>query len=211
VRGETSRPASVTEGFDRESFNSAEQRMTGIPLKPRPIRFKADQNGKIQRAFLYPDKNYSAWAGVIPPGRLMTQKRRPPDREAGVRRDRLNYPLELCLDGGFTALVSADADYIFDREDEDLAVADLAGFGGGCDRGDCLGREVVGDDDLKFGLGQEINRVFGSTIDLGVAFLAAEAFHFSDGHAFDADGGKGFFDLFQFEGLDDGDDEFHED
>jgi hypothetical protein len=55
VRGETSRPASVTEGFDRESFNSAEQRMTGIPLKPQPIRFKADQNGKIQRPFLYPD------------------------------------------------------------------------------------------------------------------------------------------------------------
>ena len=127
-----------------------------------------------------------------------------------MRRDRLNYLRELYLDGSFTALVSADTNDVFDSEDEDLAVTDLAGFGGGRDRGDCLGREVIGDDDLKFGLGQEINRVFRTTINLGVAFLAAEAFHFSDGHAFDTDGGKGFFDLFQFEGLDDGDDEFHE-
>lgn len=126
-------------------------------------------------------------------------------------RDRVNYPLEPCLDGGFTALVGADADDVFDREDEDFAVTDFAGLGGGRDGGDRLGGEVVGDHDLELGLGEEINRVFGTTIDFGVSFLTSKTFHLGDGHTFDADGGEGFFDLFQFEGLDDGNDEFHED
>ena len=39
-----------------------------------------------------------------------------------------------------------------------------------------------------------------------MTFLTTEAFDFRHSHTFDADLGESFFDLFQFEGLDDGDD-----
>jgi hypothetical protein len=42
-----------------------------------------------------------------------------------------------------------------------------------------------------------------------VAFLAAETFDFANGHSFDPEVGKGLFDLFEFEGFDDGFDFFH--
>jgi hypothetical protein len=42
-----------------------------------------------------------------------------------------------------------------------------------------------------------------------VALLAAKAFHFSDGHAFDSSLGEGFFHIIEFEWLDDGFNFFH--
>ena len=42
-----------------------------------------------------------------------------------------------------------------------------------------------------------------------MAFLAAEAFDFGDGYAFDADFGEGAFHFVQFERFDDGVDQFH--
>ncbi|CFP69250.1 Uncharacterised protein [Bordetella pertussis] len=58
-------------------------------------------------------------------------------------------------------------------------------------------------------LGQEVDGVFGAAVKLGVAFLASEALHLSDGQALDADVGQGHPHFVQLEGLDDGDDEFH--
>ena len=42
-----------------------------------------------------------------------------------------------------------------------------------------------------------------------MTLLPTETFDFSDGHAFHAETGKGFFHFFELEGLDDGLDFFH--
>jgi len=63
--------------------------------------------------------------------------------------------------------------------------------------------------DFDHDLRQEIDGVFTATIDFGVAFLATEPLYFSYGHPFDADICECFFDLFEFEGLDDCFDQFH--
>src|SRR4051812_22982540 len=61
--------------------------------------------------------------------------------------------------------------------------------------------ELGGNRDLDPQLGQEIHDIFGAAIDLGVTFLAAVALDLGDGHAVDADGGKGLAHLVQLERL----------
>ena len=61
----------------------------------------------------------------------------------------------------------------------------------------------------KIHLRQKIHGVFATAVDLRVPLLAAKAFHFGDRHALDADSGQSFFHFLEFEGLDDGDNEFH--
>src|SRR4029079_8559521 len=53
------------------------------------------------------------------------------------------------LDRVLVALTGADADRLFDRRDEDLAVADLAGLGCRADGGDDIRRHRVGHHDLE--------------------------------------------------------------
>src|SRR5882724_10268290 len=90
-------------------------------------------------------------------------------------------------------LAGADAGDRLERKDENLAVADLAGLGGGDDRVDRLPDRLVGNGDLDFDLGQEVDRVLAAAVDLGVALLTAEAFDFSHGHSLDARlGERGF-------------------
>src|SRR6185312_2586087 len=95
------------------------------------------------------------------------------------------------------------------RDNEDLAVADLAGLGRAHDRLDRLAGHVVRHGDLDLHLGQEVDGVLAAAVDLGVALLPAEALHLGDGHALDARLGERFLHLLQLERLDDGDDEFH--
>ncbi len=68
---------------------------------------------------------------------------------------------------------------------------------------------LIGQDDFQFYLRQEIDRVFASAINLGVTFLPTEAFHFTHGHAFDADLGERLLHRLHLEGLDDRFDFFH--
>lgn len=120
-----------------------------------------------------------------------------------------NY-LRRSLEGLGARLVGADTDRGFDGDDEDLAVSDLASLGRFDDRlGGLLGIGVV-DDDFDHDLWEEIDGVFTAAVDLGVPFLAAETFYFSHGHTFDADVCECFFYLFEFEGLDDCFDQFHD-
>lgn len=112
-------------------------------------------------------------------------------------------------DGVFAGFLGADADGILEGEDEDFAVANFAGFGGG---GDGLGgffNEFVGDDDFEFDLREEIDGVLTAAVDFRMAFLASESLDFGDGHSLDADFGEGFFDVFHFERFDDCFDFFH--
>ena len=112
-------------------------------------------------------------------------------------------------DGVRTTLTSADADGFEDIAHEDLAVTDLAGVGGfddGIDDGFAAG---VFDDDLDLHFGTEVHSLFGAAVDVGTALLTAESFDLDDGHAFHSHFREGFFDVFEFEGLDDRFDFFH--
>src|SRR6266849_668574 len=84
-------------------------------------------------------------------------------------------------------LAGADAHRVLEIEHEDLAVADLAGLGGGGDRLDQFVGPVGRNRDLDLHLGPEIHRIFGAAIDLGVAALAPIALDLGHGEAGDAE------------------------
>src|SRR3954454_14185906 len=94
-------------------------------------------------------------------------------------------------------------------DDEDLAVADLAGFRGGGDGFDGLVDLVGGDRDFDLDLGQEAHRVFGAAIDFCVALLTAVSLDFRHRQPVNANGGQGIPDFFEFEWLDDRHNDFH--
>src|SRR5258705_1011761 len=94
-------------------------------------------------------------------------------------------------------------------DDEDLAVADLAGFGSRGDGVDGLVDLVRGDSDLDLDLGQEAHRVFGAAIDFRMALLPAIAFDFRHRETMNANGGQGVTDFFEFEWPYDRPNKFH--
>ena len=57
--------------------------------------------------------------------------------------------------------------------------------------------------DLHPHLGDEVDGVLGTPVDLGVAPLPAEALHLGHGHALDAQGPQRLFDVVDLERLDD--------
>ena len=107
-------------------------------------------------------------------------------------------------------LAGANANHVLDRRDENLAVADLAGLGGSTDGLDYFVDLVCRDSDLEADFRQEIHRVFGATINLGMALLPAVTFDLGDGHAVDAGLKNGVAYVFKFEWFNDRDDELHE-
>src|SRR4051812_15582956 len=83
------------------------------------------------------------------------------------------------------AFAGADPHRLLDRQDEDLAVADLVGFRGLLDCLHGARAEGIVDHHLDFDLGQKVDHVFGAAIDFGVALLPAETPDLADGHAGD--------------------------
>src|SRR4051812_18887540 len=94
-------------------------------------------------------------------------------------------------------------------DDEDLAVADLAGLGSGGDGVDGLVDLIRGNSDLDLDLGQEAHGVFGATIDFRMTLLAAITFDFRHRETMNANGGQGITDFFELEWLDDRHNNFH--
>src|SRR5881394_3298321 len=94
-------------------------------------------------------------------------------------------------------------------DDEDLAVADLAGLGRGSDGIDGLVDLVRSDSDLDLDLGQEAHRVFSTAIDFRMTFLPAIPLDFGYRQTVNANGGQGVTDFFQLEWLDDRHNNFH--
>src|SRR5262249_17900831 len=80
-------------------------------------------------------------------------------------------------------LTRTHPDHLVDRGDPDLAVADLAGTGGVDDRVDHLLHIDLGDEHVDADLGQELDGVLGTSVDLGVALLPAVPLDLADGHA----------------------------
>src|SRR3546814_725797 len=83
-------------------------------------------------------------------------------------------------------LAGADAQGGFQVDDEDLAVADLAAARGLGDRLDHRLGLAVAHGDLDLGLGHVVDRVLGTAVDLGVAFLTAVAVDVAGRHAMHA-------------------------
>src|SRR5215211_5576906 len=106
-------------------------------------------------------------------------------------------------------LAGADADGLVEAEDEDLAVADLAGFGRNGDRVDDLVDLVGRNRHFDLQLGEKAHGVFGAAVNFRMALLAPISLDFSDGHPVHADPGQGVADLVELEWLDDGHDNFH--
>src|SRR3990167_1020860 len=116
----------------------------------------------------------------------------------GVRGYGLN-----CVGAGFAG---TDADSLFQVDHEDLAVTDLAGVGRLGDGFNHAIQLVISNGHVDFHLRQKVDHVFSATVQLGVALLPTEAFHFSDGDALHADLRQGFAHVVQLERLDDGSD-----
>src|SRR5258708_15297805 len=119
------------------------------------------------------------------------------------------YLLLVGLQRRLAALAGTDADHFFDVGDEDLAVADASSLGGTFDGLQRPRDHLVREHDFHLHLGQEVDDVLGAAVQLGVAFLTAEALHFRDGQAQDAHVGQRFLHLVELEGLDDGLDLLH--
>src|SRR5262249_33748112 len=93
--------------------------------------------------------------------------------------------------GGWAiALSGGDARRAVDAEDEDLAVADLAGLGRGRDGVDGLVDLIGRHRDLDLDLRQEAHRIFGATVDFRVAFLPPVPLDLRHGHPVHADRGQ---------------------
>src|SRR2546421_6015244 len=91
---------------------------------------------------------------------------------------------DLLLNRLLSGFLRANPDGVLDGTDEDLAVADFAGFGGFDDGfyGGC--NLAVGQNDFDFYFGKKINRVLAAAIDFSVPFLATKTFDFTDCHSF---------------------------
>src|SRR3954452_21104146 len=112
-------------------------------------------------------------------------------------------------EGRGIGLAGADANRMVEVDDEDFAVADLAGFGGSGDGVDGFLDLLGGDGDFDLDLGQEAHRVFGAAVDFRMAFLPAISLDFRDREAVNADSGQGVPDFFELEWLDDRHNDFH--
>src|SRR6185436_20437273 len=75
------------------------------------------------------------------------------------------------------ALAGAHPHQLVDGHAPDLAVADLPGLGRGLDDVDDTIGLIGVDEDLDARLGDEVDRVLGAAVHLGLAALAAEAAH----------------------------------
>src|SRR5262249_13983545 len=108
-----------------------------------------------------------------------------------------------------SGLAGADADRLFHRRHEDLAIADPAGLGGLLDGFERLGEHFLAEHDLKFHFGQEVDDVFRAAVKLGVALLPTKSLGFYNRDALQADLLQGLLHLVELEGLDDGLDLLH--
>src|SRR5258706_4658719 len=132
----------------------------------------------------------------LPPIRL--RELRPSRGQSGRRSD-----------GGLAGLAGADPYHLLHAGHEDLAVADLAGMRGLDDGLDGSLGHGVGQHDLDFHLGKEIDDVLGAAIEFRMALLPAESLDFGDRQPGGAQFGQGLADFVELERFDDSFDFFH--
>ena len=113
------------------------------------------------------------------------------------------------IQGDITCFARSNPDGSFNGEDDDLAVADLAGLGCRLDRLDHASKRCIGHHRGDHGLGEQPGFHLDAPVDLGVAHLLAEALNGGDCHAVDAEAHKSILDGIKLFGADDGLDLFH--
>ena len=121
-------------------------------------------------------------------------------KENFVPDDRLISHL---IDRLFPTLVSPDSNNLFDGGNEDFTIPDLPSLRRLENRLDNLLSHIVRGENFQFHFRQKIDRVFGAAVKLGMAFLAAEAFHLGDGEAGNADLVQRVLHVVELERLDD--------
>src|SRR6185503_12569984 len=111
--------------------------------------------------------------------------------------------MPVSLESFRAGLAGANAYHLFEIENEDLAVSDLAGVRGFFDCLNDLLQQLGLDSRFYFDFGQEVHDVLRAPVELGMSFLPPEALDLGDGDARDADRGQRFTHLVELEGLDD--------
>src|SRR5215212_8627585 len=109
----------------------------------------------------------------------------------------------------FCILVGPDPDRFLDARYKNLAIADAPGMGRLADCLDGALDHVVGDDDLKLHLRQEVDDVLGAAVEFGVALLPAEPFRLDHGDALQPHLLERLLHLVELERLEDGFDLLH--
>src|SRR5437660_6163581 len=130
----------------------------------------------------------------------------------GLLEDHL-VPEASRTDGCAAPFAGANAHTIFQRQHEDLTIADhpCLGRSGGMDNGldRCLDKGFV-HGDFQLELGKEPDMKLGAAINLGVTALAAAAAHVAYGHQVDVTRVQSGLHRFKLLRTDDGDNHFHE-
>src|SRR5688572_15887416 len=116
---------------------------------------------------------------------------------------------EIVSDGVCATIARSDAHRLLDVHDEDLSVADPAGAGGFGDSLDDIVDQAVLHDDLDLHLGEKVDDIFGTPIELRMPLLAAEALHLGDGDSGNARIVQRVLHVVELERLDDRFDFFH--
>src|SRR5258706_12874090 len=99
------------------------------------------------------------------------------------------------------AIQIANADRLIHLGQKDLAIANLARSGALHDRVNGGFDDFVVDNHFQLDLRQQVDRVFASAIGFGVALLPAMPAHLEYRHPINAHLRQGFFDVFEFGGL----------
>ena len=108
-----------------------------------------------------------------------------------------------------STIPGSDPNSLFHGRDEYLAVADAASPGCVLDGFDGAVGKLVLYNYLDLHLWQEVDDIFGTAVEFGMTFLAAEALHLGDGDAADPDVMQGVLHVVELERFDDGFDLFH--
>ena len=108
-----------------------------------------------------------------------------------------------------TGLSGADANGAFHVGHKNLPVADFAGARGRLDGLHGVVRLAIGHHEFQLQLGKKVHRVLTAAVNLRVAFLPTEAFHFGHGHAHNPQLRQSRFHVLEFKGFDDGIDALH--
>src|SRR5579883_3233996 len=112
-------------------------------------------------------------------------------------------------DGVYSGFPRPDPDGFFNRRNEYFAVPNAARLSGTADRFDRLLNHIVTEHNLDLHLGEKINDVFGTAIELRVALLAPEPFRLGDCYSLQTNLLQRLLHFVEFEWLDDGLDFFH--
>ena len=93
---------------------------------------------------------------------------------------------------------------------EDLAIAYLSRARDSSDRFQDLLDPIIRDRELDFHLGQKIDHVFGTAVQLSVAFLTAETFDLGHSDSLNAEFAQALAHVIELEGFDDRCDQLHD-